>query len=293
MNIFANYGATRPNRAKKFRIAAQTISQMIKIGFVPFNWLDLLDITLVAALFYQVYKIFRHTATLRGIIVLLAAALVWRLVTLLNMALTARLMDEVLHLGVILLFIIYTPEIRRVVATVTQRARFFQSTTQTDGDVVLFPGTINEIVEASLKLAETYTGALIIIIPNPSYAIQNIIDSGDVINAKVASRLLISIFNPKSPMHDGAVIIHEDTLIASRCVLPTSDNPDVPANMGLRHKSGLGVTEITDALAIVVSEERGSISVMHAGRYRRGVGEDELRKILADFYSTEGKRVLV
>jgi len=266
---------------------------MIKIGFVPFHWLDLIDVLLVTLLFYQLFKIFRHTATLKGMFFLLVAALFWRLVTLLNMTLTARLMDEFIHLGVILLFLIYTPEIRRVVATVTQRSRIFGNITLSQGDGSSFTESIEEIVEASLRLAENYTGALIVLTPNPSYAVQNIIDSGDVLNAKVASRLLISIFNPKSPMHDGAVIIHEDTLIAARCVLPTSDNPDIPANMGLRHRSAIGVTEITDTLAIVVSEERGAISVMHAGRYRRGIGEEELRKILADFYTTEGRKVIV
>lgn len=267
---------------------------MIKIGFVPFHWLDLIDIVLVTLLLYQLYKIFQHTATLKGMFFLLVAALFWRFVTLLNMTLTARLMDEFIHLGVILLFLIYTPEIRRVVATVTQRNRLlFGNISLSNTEINNFSETIDEIVEASLRLAETYTGALMVLTPNLSYAVQNIIDSGDVLNAKIASRLLISIFNPKSPMHDGAVIIHEDTLIAARCVLPTSDNPDIPANMGLRHRSGIGVTEITDTLTIVVSEERGAISVMQSGRYRRGIGEEELKKILTDFYSTEGKKVIV
>jgi uncharacterized protein (TIGR00159 family) len=141
-----------------------------------------------------------------------------------------------------------------------------------------------EIIEASLKLSDNRTGALIVLLRTNS--LEQIISTGDRLDASVSTRLLISIFNPKSPLHDGAVLVQGNQIIAARCVLPVSDDPDLPPELGLRHRSALGLSEVSDAVALVVSEETGQISIAYQGRLKRNLSAEELQQYLGTLFQS-------
>jgi diadenylate cyclase len=258
--------------------------ELFKIGFVPVKLVDLIDVTLVSLIFYRLYLSFRRTIILQVFVLMLAAYFIFRLAEYLQMELLQRVLEEFLKFAIIGVIIIFAPELKRILLTFVRDAPLerFRSLLRRTVDIEL---DVDELILAVEVMATSRTGALIVLIRKSD--LRDIEQSGDQINAHVSQRLISSIFHPKSPLHDGAVLIKGNTITAARCVLPISDDPDLPAELGLRHRSALGITELTDAISVVVSEETGKVSVAVNGRLKRNLSGEELKQFLLPLITQE------
>jgi len=257
--------------------------------FLDFGFLDVIDILVVAYLLYQFYIMIRGTAAMNifGIIVLMY--FIWMIVKLANMTLLSTILGQVMGVGIIALIVVFQQELRKFLLLMWNRYSNFSFSLETFFSYFIKEKEknsigINQIISACKNMQKTFTGALIVI-PLQSN-LDLIIQTGEKINADTNTQLLESIFFKNSPLHDGAVIIIEDKIIAARCVLPISERIDLPKNLGLRHKSAIGITESTDAIAIIVSEERGHISFAEFGKVTINVAPEKLAEILKKKFET-------
>lgn len=259
--------------------------EIFNIGFLPVRFLDLLDILLVAFLLYKLYELLKGGVAMNIFIGLVAIYLLWWLcVKILDMQLIGALLGQFIGVGVIALIIVFQQEVRRFLILLGTNSFLannsftrrifnwnFQFQKQTEID-------ITPIVKACTNMSKNRTGAIIVIARNTD--LKFYASTGDTMDAEVSKRLIESIFFKNSPMHDGAIIIAENKIKAARCVLPVTDNPDLPANYGMRHRAALGISEQSDAIAIIVSEETGAISVARDGELTADVSPEELEMIL-------------
>lgn len=259
--------------------------ELFKLGFLSVTLLDVLDILIVAFLLYRLYKAFQRTVVVHVLTSLLVLFLLYRVVQVLKMDLLLVIMDQALSLGAIALVVVFAPEIRRFFLTFSQTSLIATLRKRLTGQYIPREVEYKEIIDACSTLASARTGAILILEGNTP--LEHIEKTGDTINGNVSKRLLLSIFNRTSPLHDGAVLIRGDRIVAARCVLPISDDPDLPAELGLRHRAGLGITEVTDAAAVIVSEETGKVSVAIAGRLKRNLSGEELLQFLHNFQERE------
>ena len=251
------------------------------MGFLEFNILDILDILLVTFLLFQLYKLIKGTVAIRIFIGIAAIYLLWKLVEALQMELLGEILGQFIGVGVLAVIIVFQQELRRFLLMIGN-TKFFSK------DGVLKFNWINEenvaevkisdIVRACEEMAKTKTGAIIVI--TRENGLSNYIDTGEIINAKTSNLFLQSIFFKNSPLHDGAVIITGETIKAARCVLPAIENDSFPSNLGMRHRAAAGITENTDSIAIVVSEEKGKISVAHNGKLEISLSAKQLKEFL-------------
>lgn len=250
---------------------------------LDFNILDILDIFMVAFILYQLYRLIRGTAAFSIFLGIFFVYLFWLIVKALNMELISAIVGQVIGVGVIALIIVFQQEIRRFLLAIGNRYisrnrfsfdRYFPSgaVDQTTNQIV------EEIVHAVESMAHSRTGALIAIGRTSMLDIYS--DGGEVLNSLVTDELLKTIFYKGSPLHDGAVLIQNGKIFAARCPLPSTDQTGLPARFGMRHRAGIGLTEHTDAVVIIVSEERGRISVADAGKIHEDVTPNELRQLL-------------
>ena len=239
-------------------------------AFIQLRVIDVIDILLVAFLMYQIYMQIKGTIAIYIFMTVLAFYILWLLVKD-HMLLMGSMLGQIIGVGVIAVIVVFQQELRRFLVMIG--TRYFSKTGITlDNLFASTPSTgktipVNSIVKACINLAKTRTGALIVLrrkTPLESYE-----KTGDLLDAHISSRLIESIFNRNSPLHDGALIIVGDRLRSARCILPVSDNFELPPNYGLRHRAGIGLTEDTDALVIIISEETGEISLAEAGRIKR------------------------
>ncbi|MDX2063203.1 MAG: diadenylate cyclase CdaA [Bacteroidia bacterium] len=244
------------------------------IGFVTVTALDVLDILLVSFLFYKLYKAFRSTVVVQVVVLLLVVFLVYRVVEVLKMDLLLTLLNQFLSLGSIALVVVFSPEIRRFFLGFSQNTVVANLRRRLAGNYISREVEYQEIIEACDTLSSARTGAIVVL--ERATALAHIEQTGDRIGAVVSKRLLLSIFNRTSPLHDGAVLIRGDQIVAARCVLPISDDPDLPPELGMRHRAALGITEVSDAAAVIVSEETGKVSVAVGGRLKRNLSGEEL-----------------
>jgi len=258
--------------------------ELFRIGFLPVTLIDLFDILAVAFIAYKTYKFFQRSLMPQVILVLMFAFLVWRMVDLLDMVLLKTVLREFLQIGTLALVVILAPEIRRFLLQVSQNT-YFERFRRQLGENLTLKVNYQEIVDALENLSNSKTGAILVLTRGSD--LSNFEQSGDMINADVSKRLLISIFNKTSPLHDGAVIITNNQITAARCVLPISDDPMLPPDLGLRHRAAIGLTEATDAVAIVVSEETGIISLALGGKLRRHLNAQQLSEFLGAFFRGE------
>ena len=247
---------------------------------------DALDIVLVASLLYYLYRIMKESGTINIFFGVLAFIAVWVVASeILEMRLTGTILDKFMNIGLLVLVILFQDQIKRFLVELGshRRWRFIKklfSLKKTDADVAntdhqrLMP-----IVYACMSMAKTKTGALIVLERNVT--LENYENTGDIIDAAVNSRLIENIFFKNSPLHDGAMIISKDRIMAAGCILPVSNRTDIPKHLGLRHRAGLGMTEKTDALVVIVSEETGRVSCMHQGNLKLNVNKEELTNFLA------------
>lgn len=249
--------------------------------FITLRFLDIIDILLVAYLMYQLYMLIRGTVALNIFIAIFLFYLFWLVVKALNMELLGSILGQVIGVGMIALIIVFQVELRRFLVFVGTRYlsrtlslnKVFSINLQETKNL-----KIKSIANACKRMSESKTGALIII--TRKSALELYAQTGEIINAMTSTRLLEAIFFKNSPLHDGAVIVVEDKVYAARCILPMSDNPNVPANYGMRHRAALGITEHTDAFAIIVSEETGEIAIADNGVLSNNLSKEELMQTL-------------
>lgn len=247
--------------------------KIFTLDFIEFTFLDLLDILLVAYLFYIIFVNMRGTIASQiflGLIFLLMLSFISRSLNLKAMSFLLKLLTDI---WVIVFVILFQPELRRFLLLLS-RNQFFSRYLRTEARQM-----INEIVDTSIELSEKQWGGLMVI--SRTTGLRGVIESGVQISAKISKQLLVSIFNPRSPLHDGAVIIRNGIIEAARCTLPLSAQNIIDGfQLGMRHKAGLGITEQADVISIIISEESGSISMADDGKLYRSLSKDELKEKL-------------
>ena len=245
--------------------------------------IDLVDILLVAIIFYQLYKLIRGTAALSIFIGIFLIYMFWLIVKALNMELIGALMGQVIGVGVIALIIVFQQEVRRFLLVIGNRymnrrrfsfGKIFSSVEEETGS----PKEAEEIVRATESMASKKTGALIVLGRKSSLDIYS--EGGERIDAIISAELLETIFFKNSPLHDGAVLIEDGKIFAARCPLPITDSISLPPRFGMRHRAAIGISEHTDSLVVVVSEESGHITVAEGGQMKEHITPNELRQIL-------------
>jgi uncharacterized protein (TIGR00159 family) len=256
------------------------------LSFITIRILDIVDILLVAALLYQVYRLIRGTVAFNIVIGFFLVYLVWVVMRSLGMELLSTIIGQFIGVGVLALIIVFHPEIRRFLLYIgshNQITRFLSldklfHTGKSSG----YTGIISELAETASFFSRTSTGAIIVIIRRSDLIEQ--INTGEVLNARFSQPLLKSIFFKNTPLHDGAVIIKKDQIVAAGCILPIT-HKEVEKSMGLRHRAAIGITESTDAVALVVSEETGNISVVEGGNITRKLTRESLTHLLTNLLS--------
>jgi len=268
------------------------VELLFKIGFLEIRFLDIVDFLLVGFLLYQIYKLLRGSLAFNIFLGLLLIYLLWWLVKTLNMQLLAGILDQFISVGVIALLIVFQPEVRRFLlfigkGSILKKGGLWRrlSFSKDWGLSAQVEQHKSEIILALNNLSKAKTGAIIVFAKTSK--LQFFANTGVIIDGIISSKLLESIFDKKSPLHDGAIIIAGNKVTAANCVLPVSENPDLPSRIGLRHKAAVGITEHSDATAIIVSEEKGNISYAKEGKLKLTVNEQELDNIITKALADE------
>ena len=241
----------------------------MNLDFIDFNFLDVLDIILVAFLLYYIYKLLKGTVAINIVIGIALIFLIWKITQALKMEMLSGILGYLLSGGVIALIIVFQQEIRKFLLMIgttnftTKRGflnqlKFLQSEINADTDVEVLVNTLD-------KLSVTKTGVLIVV--ERTNKLDFLINSGNQMNALVNGPIIESIFYKNSPLHDGATIIRDNYVVATRVILPVSENSKIPSRFGLRHRAALGVSEKTDAICLLVSEETGELSYVKDGEF--------------------------
>ncbi len=256
-------------------------------GFITIRILDVLDILLVAYLMYQVYLLIRGTVAMNIFIGILFVYFLWIIVKAFDMQLLGSILGQVIGVGVIALIIVFQQEIRRFLIFIGNQ---YISRNRLSLEKILPINfspqpkiKIKSILKACLNMSRSQTGALIVLARKSELMVYA--ETGDIINGETSSRLIESIFNKNSPLHDGAVIINNEKILAARCVLPVSDNVNLSPEYGLRHRAALGMSEHTDSIIIVVSEQSGRISMAEEGKLLTNIDAKTLLKLLEKEFS--------
>jgi len=249
--------------------------------FIKLRIVDIIDIALVAYLMYQLYMVTRGTVAINIFIAIFIIFLFWLVIKALNMELLGIILGQLISVGMIALIIVFQQELRRLLLRfgtnyLSRWISLNKVFSFNIDDQKNF--RIKSIANACKRMSESNTGAIIVI--TRKSALNIYAQTGEFINADTSTRLLESIFFKNSPLHDGAVIINSDKISAARCILPLSDNPNIPSNYGMRHRAAIGITEQTDAMAIIVSEETGVISVADNGIITNELSKEQLLQIL-------------
>ena len=257
--------------------------------FITIRALDVVDILLVSILLYQMYRIIKGTVAFSIFIGFFLVYVSWLVIKALNLELLSTLMGQFIGVGVLALIVVFQQEIRRfllLIGTNYQTKRSFGFDKLFASEKIK-PATniqIKEIVRACDNLARSKTGALIVIPQNTE--LKDIIRSGEKMNARISSALLETIFFKNTPLHDGAVVIVGTRIAAARCILPLTERHDLDPGLGLRHRAAVGISEVTDAIAIVVSEETGNISLASQGELMHKISivqlTTELEKVIVE-----------
>ena len=249
--------------------------------FLDFGIKDLIDILLVAYLLYQSYRLMKGSGTINIFIGILVFIGFWVIVSqVLEMRLLGSILDKLTSVGVLAIFILFQDEIRKFLVNLGSQKRlgnllnyFTKNKKNTVEKTDIMP-----IVMACMSMSKGKTGALIVIEKN--VPLNEIIRTGETINADVNQRLIENIFFKNSPLHDGAMVIRSQQIVAAGCILPVSHDLNIPKELGLRHRAAMGVSQETDALAIIVSEETGGISAAYKGQFHLRLTAEELERIL-------------
>ncbi|MBU8921447.1 MAG: diadenylate cyclase CdaA [Bacteroidales bacterium] len=250
----------------------------------PFQFnltIDILDIIIVAFLFYRLFLLFRGSRATQMFIGLFLLIILSFLAQWLNLNALNWILSSLKTVWVIAFVILFQPELRKALTQLGQNrviGMFLK---------VEESGTISEIVRACHQLTQKGLGAIIVI--EQDVGLRNYIETGTSLDAKITSDLLVTVFTPPSPLHDGAVIIEKNRVLAAGCILPLSQNPRLGRALGTRHRAGLGLSEETDAITIIVSEETSMISLARAGKLKRKLDINSLRNELVELIGVKSK----
>jgi uncharacterized protein (TIGR00159 family) len=250
----------------------------MNLDFIDFSFLDVLDIILVAVLLYYIYKLLKGTVAINIVIGIAFIFIIWKITQALNMEMLSGILGYLLSGGVIALIIVFQQEIRKFLLMIgttnfsTQRGflnqlKFLKTEINSEID-------IETVLKACVSMSKTKTGALLVV--EKTNNLDFLINNGDKMNALVNEAILESIFYKNSPLHDGATVIRDNYIVATRVVLPISDSTKIPSRYGLRHRAAIGVTEKTDAICLLVSEETGEISYIKDGDFVSYITPEDL-----------------
>ena len=246
--------------------------ELFKIGFLTVSLIDVVDVIAVSFIFYKLYQALSGSRAAQMMIGLAVILMVSVIVQFLNMSGMAWLIENIRTVWVIAFVILFQPELRRILLTLGQ-SRLARKLFQVEEI-----RAIDTIIETVFELSKKRYGGLIVV--QRDAGLKSIIENGVRLNARATPELLVSIFNPQSPLHDGAVVILGETIEAAKCILPLSENPTIDKRMGTRHLAALGLSEESDAVVVVVSEETGRVALAHKGVFQRGLEESTLRGFL-------------
>ena len=246
------------------------------MGFVPFTFIDLIDILFVAYIMYWIYRTTKGTNAPYIISGIIVVYLLWVIVKTLNMELLSTILGHIISVGAIALIVVFQPEIRRFLQKIgmSQKRFNFISRIFNHGSKIA-ETNLQPLVVACREMSDTKTGALVVIGQQSDLSL--ITEGGICLDAKISSQLIHNIFFKNSPLHDGAVVI-----VAARCILPVTQS-DVPKSFGTRHRAAIGMSEISDAIILVVSEETGAISIANNGRINLNIPSDRLGAVLQKY----------
>ena len=256
-------------------------------GFLQLSIADILDILLLGLIIFFLFRWIRGSSAMSIFVAIVSLYMIRVLVSACNMRLMTAIMDMVLDVGVLALIVIFQPEIRKFLIKLGNR---YMNSTQGRAIINKILGkstqttlgnaeAVNDITEACRRMSEDKTGALIVIAHKSP--LDDIIGTGDRIDAGIHRRLIMNLFFKNSPLHDGAMVISGNRIVAARCTLPITERTDIPANYGMRHKAAIGITEVSDAGVIVVSEETGHISFVMGGQVTSIQNINELKLLLS------------
>lgn len=251
------------------------------------DWHNIVDVAILAVLIYYVIKLLLHTRSnslFKGIAVVLAMA--W-LSSVLRFSAVSWLLNQIISMGLVVIVILFQPEFRRGLDQLGRsklvRRAFGLSGQKAKAEEVERP--VTEIVRAMSDMAFKKIGALIVIERNTG--LGDVIETGTHVDAEITAPLIENIFEPKTPLHDGAMIIRNRRIIAAACILPLSEDPNISRDLGTRHRAGIGITESTDAVTLIVSEETGIISMAREGRLTRHLDARSLTILLTELFTPE------
>ncbi|MEE9441057.1 MAG: diadenylate cyclase CdaA [candidate division Zixibacteria bacterium] len=250
--------------------------ELFTLGFIKFRLIDLLDILIVAYIIYKLLTLMKGTRSaqmITGLILVLSLAFIafwFRLEGLM------WLFTRFATVGIIVVVIIFQPELRGMLAQMGH-SRVFRMLVKYEGTKI-----IDEVARAAIRLAELKYGGLLVI--ERSVGLKNFIETGKILNAQLSAEVITTLFTPYTPLHDGAVIISSEFISAAACTLPLTKNPRYRKLYGMRHKAAIGVTEESDAIVVVVSEETGEISLVYQGMLHRDIDRSDLRDTLTDYF---------
>ncbi|MBR4968718.1 MAG: diadenylate cyclase CdaA [Alistipes sp.] len=248
------------------------------MGFIPFTFIDFIDILLVAGLLFIVYKAMKGTNAPYIMVGIVMVYLAWVIVKALNMELLSTILGQIISVGVIALLVIFQPELRRFLFTLGMRqkeldflTRFFSLSRKHSST------NTSPFVSACMDMSEEKVGALIVFRRKDD--LQFVIESGIALDANIGVSLIKNIFFKNAPLHDGAVVIDNNRIVAAKCILPVTQS-NVPKSYGTRHRAAIGLSEMTDAVVLVVSEETGNISIVKGGKVKSKIDPQKLNNAL-------------
>jgi diadenylate cyclase len=256
---------------------------LFRLGFLDIGWLDVLDITLVSVLLYQIYNLVRGSVASRVFVGYLSVYLFYLIAKALGLHLLTTILEYFISVGALALIIIFQQEIRRFLLLIGKSTnignnRWVRRWLLRQPDRPEPPTTLRPVLDACKVLAAEFAGGLLVLQRHDD--LGKVVESGEVINADLSKPLLLAIFNQYSPLHDGAVLIGNERILAARCILPVSDDAELPASMGFRHRAALGMSEASDAAVIAISEETGRLSMATNGALETNLSLGELEEKL-------------
>lgn len=254
-------------------------TMLFKIGFLPITVVDIIDILIVSAIIFKLYQFLKGSVAVRMFLGLLLILFFSILGDLFHMSALSWIMSSLKTVWVLAFVIVFQPELRRLLIYLGQ-SKLIRKFVKV-GELKF----IDDIMEATLTLSKKNFGALLVLLRDMS--IKSVVETGTTLEAQVSAPLINSVFNPRSPLHDGALVIRNDIAVAAKCLLPLSQNPDIDPALGTRHRAALGLSEQSDAFIIVISEETGMISYAQNGKLVRGLTEEVLHKKLIEIFSPQ------
>lgn len=251
---------------------------------IEFGIKDIIDIVLVALLLYYIYRVMKESSAATIFSGILVFIVVWILVSqVFEMRLMGGILDKLVNMGALAIIILFQEEIRRFLSSIGTRHRanrLYRLIFHRKKDDTYSREDIMPLIMACMSMSKQKVGALIVVERN--VGLNDVMNSGDIINADINQRLIENIFFKNSPLHDGALIISHKKLKAAGCILPVSHSSDIPKSLGLRHRAALGISQKSDCLAIIISEETGAISIAHDGQFKLRLSPEELESAVAN-----------